>query len=222
VTASEVTDSRRDTAVATDPTRLYDVGKRATDVVLAAALLLPALPIFLIAAAAIRIESPGSPFFFQKRLGKNGKPFRLIKLRGMYRDARERFPHLYDYAAQKSLDFYFHHEEDPRVTRVGRFTRRTSIDELPNLLNVLKGDMSMVGPRPEIPEVLDLYGIYRSEYLSVKPGITCTSKCTGRDCLTKQQTVELDIQYVRTRGLRTDFKILWRTFCGVVLRRNVY
>jgi lipopolysaccharide/colanic/teichoic acid biosynthesis glycosyltransferase len=200
----------------------YRFVKRLIDLSLGAVLFVVSLPILLIAALAIWIETPGSPIFIQKRMGLHGRPFRIIKLRGMYRDARERFPELYDYSQQTGLNFHFHNQEDPRVTRVGRLTRRTSIDELPNFLNVLLGDMSLVGPRPEIPDVLDLYGIYRGEYLSVKPGITCLSKCTGRDSLTKQESVEMDIQYIRTRGFRTDAKILWRTFCGVVLRKNVY
>lgn len=201
---------------------LYRFAKRVLDLLLGSVLLIVCLPIVLLAAALISIESPGSPFFFQSRLGQDGKPFRIFKLRGMYRDARERFPHLYDYSAKRDLDFHFHHEVDPRVTRVGRFTRRMSIDELPNLWNVIVGDMSLVGPRPEIPEVLALYGNYRDEYLSVKPGITCLSKCTGRDRLTKSESVELDIKYIRERGFCKDSAIIWRTFLCVVLRRDVY
>jgi lipopolysaccharide/colanic/teichoic acid biosynthesis glycosyltransferase len=100
--------------------------------------------------------------------------------------------------------------------------RKTSIDELPNLWNVVLGDMSLVGPRPEIPEVLNLYGPYRHQYLSVKPGVTCLSKCTGRDRLTKRETIEFDIEYIRTRSFRRDMGILWRTFRGVLLRRDVF
>jgi lipopolysaccharide/colanic/teichoic acid biosynthesis glycosyltransferase len=140
----------------------------------------------------------------------------------MYLDARERFPQLYDYSCNKDLEFYFHYEADPRVTRVGKITRKTSIDELPNLWNVLKGDMSLVGPRPEIPEVLALYGNYRDEYLSVKPGITCLSKCTGRDRLTKRESIELDLKYVRERSFRGDLMILWRTVRGVLVRKDVF
>jgi lipopolysaccharide/colanic/teichoic acid biosynthesis glycosyltransferase len=140
----------------------------------------------------------------------------------MYADARIRFPTYYDYSSKRDLDFCFHHEEDPRVTRAGMFIRKTSIDELPNLWNVVLGDMSLVGPRPEIPEVLVLYGPYRQEYLSVKPGVTCLSKCTGRDRLTKRETIDFDINYIRERSFRLDLTILWRTFRGVVLRRDVF
>ena len=200
----------------------YEVTKRAFDLTFGVSLLLVATPIILIAAAAIRLESKGSPFFVQTRLGKNGRPFKIVKLRGMFKDARIRFPSYYDYTKKRDLDFCFHHEVDPRVTRAGNFIRKTSIDELPNLWNVVLGDISLVGPRPEIPEVMALYGSYQDEYLSVKPGVTCLSKCTGRDRLTKRETIEYDLDYVRRRSFRMDMRILWRTFCGVVLRRDVF
>jgi len=200
----------------------YGSAKRAFDLVLGSVLLIVALPLILIAAATIRIETPGSPFFIQTRLGRDGKPFRICKLRGMYADARIRFASYYDYSSKRDLDFCFHHEEDPRVTRAGMFIRKTSIDELPNLWNVVLGEMSLVGPRPEIPEVLALYGPYRQEYLSVKPGVTCLSKCTGRDRLTKRETIDFDIKYIRKRSFSLDLTILWRTFRGVVLRRDVF
>ena len=200
----------------------YGFAKRLFDLVVGIPLLIVALPVIGVAAAIIRIETPGSPFFFQTRLGKQGKPFRIFKLRGMFIDARTRFASYYDYSKHRDLDFCFHHEKDPRVTRAGQFIRRTSIDELPNLWNVVTGDMSLVGPRPEIPEVLALYGPHREEYLSVKPGVTCISKCTGRDRLTKMETIEFDLSYIRQRSFWVDVKVLWRTFRSVVLRRDVF
>src|ERR1700753_2718950 len=128
---------------------LYESAKRGLDIVLGTVLLIVSAPIILIAAAAIRLESTGSPFFIQTRLGKNGHPFRIFKLRGMFKDARIRFPSYYDYSNKRDLDFCFHHQDDPRVTRAGNFIRKTSIDELPNLWNVVRGDISLVGPRPE-------------------------------------------------------------------------
>ena len=200
----------------------YEVAKRAVDLVLGACLFLIAIPLISIGALWIWAESAGSPFFFQIRLGRRGKPFHIFKLRGMFIDARDRFPHLYDYSGNRDLEFHFHYKDDPRVTRAGRFLRRTSIDELPNLWNVLKGDMSLVGPRPEIPEILEMYGSYRVKYLSVKPGISCLSKCSGRDHLTKRESIELDLQYIRDRSFFMDLKILWKTFVSVISRRNVY
>jgi lipopolysaccharide/colanic/teichoic acid biosynthesis glycosyltransferase len=199
-----------------------EAAKRVFDFFGGLVLLVVALPIILIAAAAIRFESKGSPFFVQTRLGKNGRPFKIFKLRGMFIDARVRFPSYYDYSKKQDLDFCFHHEFDPRVTRAGNFIRKTSIDELPNFWNVVVGDLSLVGPRPEIPEVMALYGAYREEYLSVKPGVTCLSKCTGRDRLTKRETIEYDLDYIRRRGFKLDLQILWRTFRGVVSRRDVF
>jgi len=195
---------------------------RVGELLFAATMFVLALPVILLAALAIRIETPGNPFFFQTRLGRRGKPFRIFKLRGMYIDARTRFPHLYDYSQHRDLDFYFHHRVDPRLTRVGSFIRSLSIDELPNFWNVLTGDMRLVGPRPEIPDVLDLYGQYRDEYLSVKPGITCLSKISGRDRLTKRETIEMDIDYVRRASIILDLQILWRTFLSVVVRKDVF
>jgi lipopolysaccharide/colanic/teichoic acid biosynthesis glycosyltransferase len=201
---------------------VYESAKRGLDIVLGTILLIISAPIILIAAVAIRLESTGSPFFIQTRLGKNGHPFRIFKLRGMFKDARIRFPSYYDYSSKRDLDFCFHHQDDPRVTRAGNFIRKTSIDELPNLWNVVRGDISLVGPRPEIPEVMELYGSYKENYLSVKPGITCLSKCTGRDRLTKRETIEYDLDYIQKRSFRLDIKILWSTFRGVITRRDVF
>lgn len=140
----------------------------------------------------------------------------------MYVDSKIRFANMYKYDDSRGLNFYFHSHNDPRVTRVGAFIRSCSIDELPNFINVVFGSMSLVGPRPEIPEVMALYGEYRDAYLSVKPGITCISKCTGRDSLTKYESLKLDLFYVENQSFMTDLSILWKTFVGVVARKNVY
>lgn len=200
----------------------YVIPKRIFDTFFGTLFFLLSVPVILLLALAIRIETPGSPFFFQTRVGRHNKPFRIFKLRGMYIDSRQRFPELYDFSDQKDLTFHFHREADPRVTKVGNFIRRTSLDELPNFWNVMLGQMSLVGPRPEIPEVLALYGRYRDEYVSVKPGVTCTSKCTGRDSLTKQETVDMDLQYIRERSFGNDLSLIWRTAKSVVFRRDVY
>lgn len=201
------------------PTRFF---RRALDVSLGSLLLVVSAPVWLLAALAVRIESRGNPFFIQRRIGLGGKPFKMIKLRGMYIDARSRFPHLYDYARFGDLNFHFHYEQDPRITRVGAFIRKASIDELPNFINVVLGDMTLVGPRPEIPDVLALYGESKAEYLSVKPGITCLSKITGRDRLTKSETIEIDLDYVRNASLRLDRSIFLQTMKNVLRREDVF
>jgi lipopolysaccharide/colanic/teichoic acid biosynthesis glycosyltransferase len=199
------------------------VVRRALDISVGFILALVSAPVWLLAALAVRLETKGNPFFVQERVGLGGKSFKMVKLRGMYSDARERFPHLYDYARfGGGLDFHFHYTQDPRITRVGAFIRKTSIDELPNFLNVVRGDMTLIGPRPEIPDVLELYGECGTEYLSVKPGITCLSKITGRDKLTKAETIEIDLDYVRNASFRLDMSIFWQTLKGVLRCQDVF
>lgn len=157
----------------------------------------------------------------QRRVGYKGKIFTIFKLRGMYIDSKYKFPELYDYSNKKSLNFYFHDKNDPRVTKVGKYIRKTSIDELPNFINVLLGSMSLVGPRPEIKEVLMLYGKDKEKYLSVKPGITCNSKADLRDTLTKEETLKLDLDYIDQMNFILDLKLLFRTAKNVFSRKNV-
>ncbi|MFN8589576.1 MAG: sugar transferase [Candidatus Eisenbacteria bacterium] len=197
--------------------------KDAIDRVLATFGLLLVSPIILAVALAVRLDSPGPAFFRQPRIGRGGRPFTFWKFRGMYVDARERFPELYDYrySAEQLQNLRFHPGEDPRVTRVGRFIRRTSLDELPNLLNVITGDMSLVGPRPEIPELIPYYGRAAKTVLGVKPGITSLAKLIGRDNITFQETLELDLRYIRERSLRMDLGILFGTVWMVLTGRNV-
>jgi lipopolysaccharide/colanic/teichoic acid biosynthesis glycosyltransferase len=205
--------------------RSYLVTKAILDFICGCFFLLICTPVILLAAIAVRIESKGNPFFLQDRVGKGGKIFRIIKLRGMYVDAKERFPELYDYSSSGrdgKLDFYFHYDTDPRVTKVGAFIRKTSIDELPNFINVVLGQMSMVGPRPEVPELFDMYGQYQDAYIAVRPGVTSVSKCSGRDHLTKKETLELDIGYLANQSTAGDMRILWRTVVSVLWRINVF
>ncbi|TMQ60610.1 MAG: sugar transferase [Candidatus Eisenbacteria bacterium] len=190
---------------------------------LAAAALVLLSPILLAIAIAIRLDSPGPALFKQVRIGLKGRPFTFIKFRGMYIDALARFPELYSYRyTQSEIDnLHFHSETDPRVTRVGRFIRSTSLDELPNFINVVWGDMSLVGPRPEIPEMIPYYGTAAGEILSVKPGVTSMAKVIGRDHLNFMETLALDLEYVRNRGWAKDFRILCSTLVLVVTGRSV-
>ena len=189
----------------------YERCKRIFDVVFAGFVLTCCTPILTLAVLAVWLETPGSPFFLQTRLGRHGVPFRMLKLRGMYVDAKRRFPHLYEYPAERDAAYRFHAECDPRVTRVGRVLRRFSIDELPNFWNVLRGDMSVVGPRPEIPELAPLYRCDLEKVLSVKPGVTSPAKASGRDNLTFEATLELDLAYVARRSFALDLKTIAQT-----------
>jgi lipopolysaccharide/colanic/teichoic acid biosynthesis glycosyltransferase len=198
--------------------------RRALDVAFAVAVLVLTAPILVAAVVAIRLESPGPAFFRQRRLGLNGKVFTLLKLRGMYVDARTRFPGLYDYRPEVVADggaFFFHRDSDPRVTRVGRFLRKYSIDELPNFWNVLRGEMSVVGPRPEIPELAHLYGDHLPRFLSVRPGVTSPAKAGGRDHLSFGETLAIDLDYIGRRSFALDITIIVRTIVAVVRARDV-
>jgi lipopolysaccharide/colanic/teichoic acid biosynthesis glycosyltransferase len=193
--------------------------RRAFDIAFALAVLILSAPVVVAAMAAIRLESPGPPLFRQQRMGRHGRVFDLVKLRGMYVDAAERFPHLYDYSTARPEDcahYHFHQTEDPRVTRVGRVLRKYSIDELPNFWNVLRGDMAVVGPRPEIPELAPMYGDRLTRILSVRPGVTSPAKARGRDGLSLEETIERDLGYIDNRSLRRDLLTILQTVQNVV------
>jgi lipopolysaccharide/colanic/teichoic acid biosynthesis glycosyltransferase len=204
-------------------TVLGELVKEVVDRALAFVGLLLISPLLFAIAIAVRLDSPGQAFFRQTRVGRGGRPFTFWKFRGMYTDARQRFPELYDYTYSQDevQHLRFHPAQDPRVTRVGRFLRRTSLDELPNLMNVVTGDMSLVGPRPEIPELIPYYGAAAAEILSVRPGITSYAKLVGRDNIDFAETLALDCEYVRRRSLWFDLRMLVGTVLMVVFGRNV-
>jgi lipopolysaccharide/colanic/teichoic acid biosynthesis glycosyltransferase len=172
---------------------------RALDLAVAGLLLVVSSPLLAAAGAAIRFESRGPAFYRQRRVGKDGKTFELWKLRTMVPGAEEMGAGIYVL------------EGDPRITRVGRLLRRLSLDELPNLVNVLKGDMAIVGPRPTIHEQVDRYTERQRRRLEVKPGITGWAQVNGRASLPWPERIELDIWYVDNRSLALDLRILART-----------
>jgi lipopolysaccharide/colanic/teichoic acid biosynthesis glycosyltransferase len=172
---------------------------RALDVVVSAALLVLTAPLLALAALAIRLESRGPVFYRQRRVGRDGRPFELWKLRTMVPGAEAMGAGIYVL------------EGDPRITRVGRMLRRFSFDELPNLVNVLQGDMAMVGPRPTVQEQVDRYTERQRRRLEVKPGITGWAQINGRTSLPWPERIELDVWYVEHRSLRLDLRILART-----------
>jgi lipopolysaccharide/colanic/teichoic acid biosynthesis glycosyltransferase len=172
---------------------------RVLDVVLAALLLLVTAPLLALAALAIRVESRGPVFYRQLRVGRDGESFELWKLRTMVPGAESMGAGIY------VLD------GDPRITRVGRMLRRFSLDELPNLMNVLRGDMAIVGPRPTVQEQVDRYTDRQRRRLEVKPGITGWAQINGRTSLPWPDRIELDVWYVEHRSMRLDLRILART-----------
>jgi lipopolysaccharide/colanic/teichoic acid biosynthesis glycosyltransferase len=170
-------------------------------------------PIMLFVAILVRLDSPGPAVFRQQRVGRDGKTFWFYKFRTLFVDARERFPELYayDYSPEQIETMRFKREVDPRVTRVGRWLRKSTLDELPNFWNLLKGDIAIVGPRPEIPEMLRHYRPEQLVKFAVRPGITGLAQTHGRGRLSLQETIALDIKYVEHRSLWLDIRIVVRT-----------
>ena len=202
-----------------------------------------ALPIIFVLTLLIRLDSPGQALFRQTRIGKNrrnntreessheprisrerretdlgGRPFTFFKFRTMKANARELYPELYAYRYSDDdlEDFTFKIENDPRHTRLGNWLRKTSLDELPNFINVLKGDVAIVGPRPEIPEMTKYYKGDQRKKFNVRPGVTGLAQINGRGRLKFQKTIEYDIEYVKKKSLLFDLKIILKTIYVVV------
>jgi lipopolysaccharide/colanic/teichoic acid biosynthesis glycosyltransferase len=194
--------------------------KDVLDFLISGFMLLIISPVILGVAIAIKLESPGPVFYSQMRVGKWGETFTLYKLRSMYIDADQRKQELTD---QNEADGpIFKMKQDPRITRVGRIIRKLSIDELPQLYNVLRGDMSMVGPRPAVPQEVAQYQFEERNRLEVTPGITGLQQISGRSDLDFKRWVELDFQYIAEQGLRTDIMIMLKTIPAVISGKGAY
>ncbi|QFU77173.1 sugar transferase [Halioglobus maricola] len=199
----------------------YQLFKRSLDVFAATLGLLLLSPVLLATLVIIRLDSPGSALFSQTRVGKNGRLFRCWKFRSMHVDAESRKAELMD-VNEMTGGVLFKMKQDPRVTRVGGFLRKASIDELPQLWNVLNGDMSLVGPRPPVPSEYNQYTAYEKQRLQVKPGITCFWQVSGRSDLPFPEQVKLDLHYAEVRSLSVDLQILLRTVPAVLFARGAY
>jgi len=225
--------------------------RRSLDFIVSASVLVACTPLIPLICLLIKLDSPGPVLFRHVRIGINrrrgrlshgegqdrrhddlfGRPFRLYKFRTMYSNAPELFPDLYRYTYSeaelsrlpiKALVSNKHTSEDPRVTRIGRWLRRTSLDELPNFINVLRGDMHLVGPRPDIRENIRYYSTRHLHKLDVKPGITGLAQIQGRGNLSFRQTNEYDLEYVERRSLPLDLKILLKTIAITVKATGAY
>lgn len=190
--------------------------RRAQDVVLSLIAMAALWPFMLIVALAIVIESPGAgPIFKQKRVGRDGKEFMFYKFRSMIPGAEDRLGELLSENEMQGPVFKM--RNDPRITRVGRIIRRCSIDELPQLYNVLRGDMSIVGPRPGLPREVAQYDSYARQRLLVTPGLTCYWQIQpNRNSLTFEEWLELDLKYIKERSFLTDWRIIFATFRAVI------
>ena len=193
--------------------------KRAIDILIAAAALILALPFLLLIALAIRLDSAGPAIFRQQRCGLNGRLFTFYKFRSMCEDAEARKA---DYMHLSQRDLATKIPDDPRLTTLGRYLRRFSIDELPQLVNILKGDMSLVGPRPAIPSEVALYQVWQRRRLRMRPGLTCLWALKGRDAVDFETWMKMDMQYIDNWSLGLDWKILFRTIPQVVLGKGAH
>lgn len=199
----------------------YDAVKRLLDIAAALAGLVVAGPLIVAAAAAIKLTDWGPVFFWQERVGRRGKEFPFVKLRSMVRQAETlRTSLLNQNHHGESITFKM--KDDPRITRIGRLIRRTSIDELPQLWCVLTGKMSLVGPRPPLPSEVRQYSVAARRRLDVTPGLTCIWQISGRGDVPFPEQVKLDVEYVERRSLGYDLRLLLRTPAAVLSRRGAY
>ena len=210
-----------DRAPPTRRRRAYFLAKRIQDILLSVFALAALAPVLLAIALAVVIDDPkGGPIFSQVRCGRRGKPFRLYKFRSMCVDAEKRLEELLPYNEMSGPAFKIQH--DPRITRLGRFLRSTGLDELPQLVNILKGDMSIVGPRPPLPREAEEYTAHQRQRLTVTPGLTCFWQVSpNRNSLSFDAWVELDLRYIREQSWLLDWKLIFQTGRAVLRREGM-
>lgn len=197
--------------------KVYLVIKRIMDVLLSMIALILLSPVFLILIILIKIDSEGTVFYKHKRIGKNGEYIYLYKFRSMYSDSKERLEELLkDKKIRKEWEKNYKLENDPRITKMGNFLRKTSLDELPQLLNILKGEMSIVGPRPVIDGEIEKYGSNKEKFLSVTPGLTGWWACNGRSCTTYEERMKLELYYIDHCSILLDIRCILKTVITVV------
>lgn len=200
---------------------LYLFFKRTFDIILSLFALVLYIPLFLIIAVAIKLDSEGPAFYYQARVGQNGKVIRIIKFRTMKKNAEDMIKK-FSPSQKIEYDKNFKLANDPRVTKVGSFLRKTSLDELPQLLNVLVGTLSIVGPRPVVQKEVEKYKDKAGKFLSVKPGLTGYWQVHGRSSTTYQQRIQMELFYVDNRSFWLDFKILLKTVPTILSERGAY
>ena len=198
--------------------KIYKIIKKLSDLIFSSLILIICIPLFFIIAILIKLSSRGPIFFLQERIGKNNVQFKCIKFRTMYPEAKDILENLLIKDKKLKLEFEENHKlkNDPRITTIGKFLRKTSLDELPQFINVLKDEMSIVGPRPIVKEEKKRYGKNLKKFLSIKPGITGLWQVSGRNNLSYKRRVQLDLNYIKNFNFLMDIRIIIRTF-GVIL-----
>lgn len=199
--------------------KVYIKVKRVIDVILASIALILLSPLFAIIAIAIKIDSKGPVFFAHKRIGKNGKIIKLYKFRSMVINAEELIK---SFTPEQMREYKENYKltNDPRITKVGKFLRKTSLDELPQLINIINGDLSIIGPRPVVADELEKYGTNKDKFLSVTPGLTGYWAANGRSNTTYEQRMEMELYYIDNLSLKMDIKVFFKTILSVVKKEG--
>lgn len=199
--------------------KVYIKIKRVIDVILASVALILLSPLFVIIAIAIKIDSKGPVFFAHKRIGKNGKIINLYKFRSMVINAEELIK---SFTPEQMREYKENYKltNDPRITKVGKFLRKTSLDELPQLINIINGDLSIIGPRPVVADELEKYGVNKDKFLSVTPGLTGYWAANGRSNTTYEQRMKMELYYIDNLSLKMDIKVFFKTILSVVKKEG--
>ena len=199
--------------------KVYIKIKRVIDVILASVALILLSPLFAIIAIAIKIDSKGPVFFAHKRIGKNGKIIKLYKFRSMVINAEELIK---SFTPEQMREYKENYKltNDPRITKVGKFLRKTSLDELPQLINIINGDLSIIGPRPVVADELEKYGVNKDKFLSVTPGLTGYWAANGRSCTTYEQRMQMELYYIDNLSLKMDIKVFFKTILSVLKKEG--
>ena len=199
--------------------KIYRAFKRIVDIILGCIGLVLLSPVFLILAICIKIDSKGPVIFAHKRIGKNGKEFNMYKFRSMYENAEEMIEN-FNEEQKREWQENFKLENDPRITKVGKFLRKTSLDELPQIINIIKGDLSIIGPRPIVDEELEKYGENKEKFLSITPGLTGYWQANGRSNTTYEERMQMELYYIDNQSLWLDIKIFFKTIVSVLKKEG--
>ncbi len=200
--------------------KIYNFFKRCLDILASIISLVVLSPLFLIISVMIKLTSKGPVIYTSIRYGKNGKPFKFYKFRSMYVDADDRLDELIAKDDGNSSGIRFKAKDDPRVTKFGKFIRKTSLDELPQLINILNGSMTIVGPRPAIGREIDFYTDEQKQRMLVKQGLTCIWQCSGRSNVSFENQIEMDLTYIKKRGFFYDIYIILKTIPAVLFHKG--
>lgn len=197
----------------------YQMVKRGMDVILSSLALIILLPVFAIIALAIKLESKGPVFFKHTRIGKNGKIIKIYKFRSMVKNAEDLIK---KFTPEQMKEYKENYKltDDPRITKVGKFLRKTSLDELPQLINIIKGDLSIIGPRPVVQEELEKYGVNVQKFLSVTPGLTGYWAANGRSDTTYEERMQMELFYIDNLSFKMDVKVFFKTIEAVIKREG--